>query len=474
MKLRLRWYVFLSAALLILASVAACRQGSAPERVPVTLPTASPTQSVKPLSASDLMQMEEFSTQRQAIEQDWDQLHRDFDAWRNGLTSCSRSSVEEALQDFAVSFNGITTRTRYLSRSEDTREPADILIAAAEAEETAYRRLRDHWQPNVLSLFENVEIVRSESTGAQRAVEDTLEELRDELEDLTDQQQIQNVEEFSAAFGPIFEAWTEFHDEYGIFLQISDNLSGELLASRIEALAEQFSDIVDDVRGLPDTKAVEEKAGMLLRMANAESSALEGLLEALTAQSASVPAFGVPPGASAGAPAEGTVAAYFEAMDVAINESESALKDAQRAVSDVFDGSALSVLEEIKFFTGQYEYLRNEWDSFHQMYNEWRRTNGGCDEGEVLGSIAEFNSRISEIGRRVRDLPQSGYLLPAYSLLVEAAAREEGAIRTLQNNWQPFTVDVFIAVDTERVNANGLRREANIALQELRSRASAP
>ena len=150
------------------------------------------------------------------------------------------------------------------------------------------------------------------------------------------------------------------------------------------------------------------------------------------------------------------------------------LKDTQRAVSDVFDGSALADLEEIKFFIGQYEYLRNEWDSFHQRYNEWRRTNGGCDEGEVLGSIAQFNTRISEIGRRVRDLPQSGYLLPAYSLFVEAAAREEGAIRTLQNTWRPFTVDAFIAVDTERVDANGLRREANIALQELRSRASAP
>lgn len=474
MKLRLRWYVFLSAALLLLASAVACRQSSAPERVPVTLPTASPTQAVKTFSVSDLMQLEEFSTQRQVIEQDWDQLHRDFDAWRNGLTSCSRSSVEEALQNFAVSFNEITTRSRYLSRSEDTREPADILIAAAEAEETAYRQLRDHWQPNVLSLFENVEIVRSESTGAQRQVEDTLEELRDELEDLTDPQQVRNVEEFSDAFGPIFDAWTEFHDEYGIFLQISDNLSDELLATRIEALAEQFSDIIDDVRGLPDAKAVDEKAGMLLRAANAEASALEGLLEALTTQSASVPAFGTPPNPSAGAPAEGSVEAYLEAMDVAINDSESVLKDAHWAVSDVFDGSALADLEEIKFFIGQYEYLRNEWDSFHQRYNEWRRTNGGCDEGEVLGVIAQFNTRISEIGRRVRDLPQSGYLLPAYSLLVEAAAREEGTIRTLQNTWRPFTVDAFIAVDSERANANGLRREASIALQELGSRAAAP
>ncbi len=462
--------MFLPAALLLLAPVFACRADSSPETVPVTLPTVSPTQAVKPLSASDLIKLEEFSTQRQVIEQDWDQLHRDFDTWRSSLTSCNRNSVEEALQDFAVSFNVLTTSARYLPRSEKTRKLADTLIAAAEAEEMAYRQLRDHWQPNVLSLFENVETVRSESTNAQRTVEDTFEELREELEDMTDPHGRRNVEEFSATFEPVINAWTEFHDDFAIFLQVSGNLSDELLASRIQALSEAFGDIVNDVRRLPDTKAVEDKAAMLLRAANAESSALEGLLEALTAENESVPAFGVPPGAVEGAPAESSVAAYLEAMDVAVNDSESSLKDAQKALSDVFDGTALQDLGEMEFFIGEYEFLRNEWDSFHKRYNEWRRTGGGCDEGEVLETIAQFNSRISEIGRRVRDLPQSGYLLPAYTLVVEAAGREEGAIRALQNTWQPFTVDAFIAVDAERVNANRLRREANITLQELRSR----
>ena len=115
--------------------------------------------------------------------------------------------------------------------------------------------------------------------------------------------------------------------------------------------------------------------------------------------------------------------------------------------------------------------LRYEWDAFHQRYNEWRRTEGGCDQGEVVQTLGQFKTRIDGIGRRVRDLPQSGYLLSVYNLLVDAADREEGAIRALQNTWQPFTVDAFIAVDRERTNANGLCHQANIAFQELRSRA---
>ena len=88
----------------------------------------------------------------------------------------------------------------------------------------------------------------------------------------------------------------------------------------------------------------------------------------------------------------------------------------------------------------------------------------------MLQSLDQFNLRIGELGRKVRDLPQSSYLLPMYTLLVEATEREEGAIRTLRNSWRPFTVDAFKAVDQERVNANRLRRQAGIGLQELRDR----
>ena len=47
------------------------------------------------------------------------------------------------------------------------------------------------------------------------------------------------------------------------------------------------------------------------------------------------------------------------------------------------------------------------------------------------------------------------------------AEREEGAIRTLRNSWQPFTVDAFIAVEQERANAARLRRQASASLQGL-------
>ena len=95
---------------------------------------------------------------------------------------------------------------------------------------------------------------------------------------------------------------------------------------------------------------------------------------------------------------------------------------------------------------------------------------GGCDRTEVVAELEQYSIRISQLARDVRTLPSSGYLLPIYTVLTEAAARDENAVRTLRYTWQPFTLDSFKAVHQERINTDNLRREAEIAVQELQSR----
>ena len=164
------------------------------------------------------------------------------------------------------------------------------------------------------------------------------------------------------------------------------------------------------------------------------------------------------------------VGPLLETMNPTIEDVEATLREVRRTTREFLDGHALEDLEEVQEFAGEYERLLADWDAFHQRYNDWRSAEGGCDRTEVFESLGQFNVRMGELGRQVRDLPQSSYLLPIYNLLVEAVEREEGAIRALRNSWQPFTVDPFIAVERERDNASRLRREANIALQELRDR----
>ena len=121
-------------------------------------------------------------------------------------------------------------------------------------------------------------------------------------------------------------------------------------------------------------------------------------------------------------------------------------------------------------FNAAYLKLVAQWDAFHDGYDEWRKTDGGCDRAETLEELGRFSRDMADLGSQVRAMPQSGFLLPVYTLLAEASEREEGAMRALYNSWRPFTVDAFIAVDEERANAARLRRQANIGLQELRDR----
>ena len=478
MKVRFGSRFFLVVVFLLLVSTLAC--GKTGNAVPSTLSPASTdassVQTAKPLTASDRMAMDEFVMQQEASNREWDQFYEDFDHWRAGLTSCQRSSAQEALQDFAATFNGVTEQARDIPRTSSTRELADILIAAAEEEEAAFRQLRDRWQPQNVSFFELVEQRRSDAARAQNIVEDLVLELQEKFEEDLTPEELATVEEFAAAFDSIKEAWGKFHDAYVLLRKEDDRLDSVALIDRYEQLIEQLNEIAWTIAELPSTEATESIVERLQEPAEAEVAALKNLTEALATLTYSPPTSTPETDSETGGPTPaplgpGTIIdSLLDEVDAAYRESEDSLKEVGQAIKEIVDDSSAESLAEVEEFEGHYKKLLVEWDGFHQRYNDWRKTEGGCDRVEVLHALDQFNQRVGELGRKVRYLPQSGFLLPMYTLLVEAAKREEGAMRTLYNSWRPFTVDAFKAVDLERVNSDRLRRQANIGLSELRNR----
>ena len=471
MKSRISTYLVLPALLLMLALLSACRETDGPATTPITLPPDSTPLSVRPLSESDLAAVAEFVKRQRTVDQEWDQYHREFDQWRAGLTSCHRSAVQEALQGFAVGFNAVTERARDLPRASVSKELADILIAAAEAEETAFRQLRDRWQPNIFSLFEAVEQQRSMAARAQKEAEDLALESQEKLEKASDPEELLAMEDFDAAFDLVRDDWDEFHDDYASMSQEAGNTDTADSLLRVKRLSRQLSAVSKAVDELPAPFAAEDSVDMLQDAAEAEVTALAKVHEALAVVAAQEAASAREKPAAPGENESGQqVEQLLETMNPVIKTVEATLREVRRTNREFLDGSALEDLEEVQEFVGEYKKLIADWDAFHERYNDWRSAEGGCDRAEVLQSIGQFDARISELGRQVLDLPQSGYLLPVYNLLVEAAEKEADAIRALRNSWQPFTVDAFIAQERARENASRLRREANIALHELRNR----
>ena len=425
------------------------------------------------------MAIDEFVKQQEVIDREWDHFYQEFDDWRSGLTSCHRSSVKEALHNFAVAFNSVTEQARNLPRTSTTRELADILIVAVEEEEAAFRKLRDRWQPNNVSFFEQVEQRRTEAARAQKRVEDLALELQEKFEEEPTSEEVKATEEFSEAFDFIKDAWGKFHDAYIALRKEEDSLASVALIARYRQLIEESNEIVTTIAELPIVEATESMIDTLQEAAEAELITLMNLTETLAALTHASPAPTPATDSETKAPTTSSpselepgsqIGLLLHEMDAAFNESEAALKKVSKTIKEIVDDDSAENLAEVEDFNDHYKRLLWEWATFHERYNDWRKTEGGCDRVEVLQALDRFNQRIGELGRKVRDLPQSGFLLSMHTLLVDAAERDEGAMRALYTSWRPFTVDAFKAVDQERVNSDRLRRQANIGLQELRNR----
>jgi hypothetical protein len=466
--------------------MAACGAAAPTPLPPTPVPQAVTSTPVPPEARETAL---EFARDYRAIDEDWEQFHRDFDTWRTGLVSCDRSSFQMALRDFAGDFNEITVQARNLPRPPSGRELADGLIAAAEKEGAALRQLRDNWQPGNTALFEAVDIARSEAANAQKVVLDRL----NDLQGSAPAGSAEEARQFSAAFEQVNQDWERFHDSYNSLRQQQASLSGTEVSDRLTQLVTEFSSISSAVNSLASSRATEDMAESLKAAADSEGQALRDLSNSL--QSTGPTATGTPgptptttaeptPAGtsettpttpSAGSdPSGSSSTTLFAAMDGRVEISNATRQRVEADLRGMLEDAPAESAADIDNFRQQYDLLVREWDSFHQAYDEWRRTEGGCNRTEVIDRLGEFSVRFGELVGRVQDLPQAPFTHPMEDLLVEAAQREEEALRVLRNTWRPFTTDAYRALDQERANAERLQRQAEVGVQELLERFNIP
>ena len=423
-----------------------------------TAPAAQEPETAAPISAPEAMAtrapaippppLADFNEQRASVDEAWNLVHDDFDQWRDDLTMCHPTTMTEALNEFAIDFNSVTEEARDLTRTKTTGEFTNKLITAAEDEETAFRQLRDRWQPGNVSLFENVEQQRNLASQAQREAKDMALELRAALEDAADPEEI---EEFTDAFEAIEQQLEDTHSEYN---KLSDGASEDAIAEAIEgleALSKDIEEIVAAIDELPSLKGGKESVRALEKAAKAEVDAFEAAVE------------GAGEGEEAKLP-------DFKKIDASVEATEEASDGLSDVLDDLSVEDTADALADITLFELEYDQLLQTWDRFHSGYNRWRADDGGCDRLEVLESLTEFSANVDAVGDSVRSLPKSGYLEPVHRLLVEAIEGEEQAFRSLRDTWQPFTLDALRAVDRARMMSDTRRSDADIIIQELENR----
>ena len=498
-------------AMVLLALLLACQQADPTPSPEPAAPVASPAQTARPLTAAEREAIAEFVKQQQAVDEQRAKLYGEFGDWRSGLAECHPSAAQAALQGFAASFKDVTGQARNLPRKTSTKELADLLIPAVETEEAAFRQLRDRWQPGNVSLFESLEQKRAEAARARESAEDRSLALQEEFEEGPTADDIERMEEFFDFFLEIEDAWDDYHDAYDDLAERDARLMIDELIVEYGLLAELLDRIIKPLFLLVPTDDNKDFIETLLNAAEAEQDALAVLIGALTAlaEPAPEPAMAgeaggpetpgtaptaVPQGAGGdpsvtestpsenaqtGAPPGFPLAGPEDVKDLptlqaelaaAVGKSQVTLIEVEQGIEEFVEDKSAEYLVDVQDFNAAYGSLVRSWESFYKEYDDWRNFDGGCDRVEALQDLDGFSRRAAQISGEVRGLPRNGLLLPAYSLLVQAAEREEGAMRALYNSWRPFAIDAFAAVDQERTNADRLRQQANTALQELMAR----
>ena len=445
MKMKIRPLLPAAGILLLVLSIA-CQSNEAPASPSASESTmAGPTP--VPQQAKDLAQ--EFAKAYGLIDQDWNTFHVEFDIWREGLGVCDPSAAQQAFRGFASHFNDVNEETLSLSRPSSVRGLADQLIEASQGEAAALRRLRDRWQPGDASLLEAVASKRVDSAAAQKGVEDELTDLQEE----TDPEALEELNEFSDAFDVLQADWEEFHDSYESLKKDQAELEPTAVLDRIDELIGNFDSIIASVKDLPSADKAEDLADGLAASADSQEMALGELKSEIES---------LEEGASR--------AAAFDAFDDSVQDREDDLKDTEKELKALTKEDGAKDTAAVEDFTREFDELLESWNAFHRDLDDWLDSEGGCDRSEVIQTLGEMSLEFGRLADRVRDLPTASYLRPMGGLVVEAAEGEEEALRVLRNTWRPFGADVYKAVDRQRANAGRSRRQASVGVQELLDR----
>ena len=419
---------------------------------------ATPTPTEVP--ADEQQVVLDFARTHEQIDRDWEKFHTDFDSWREGLVACDASAMQITLRTFASSFSSIVVGASRLPRSPSVRELADTLLDAAETEGSVLRQLRDQWEPGDPTVFENVDIARSSALAAQKSVQDQLSDLEEKAEPSS----LLSVRGYLDELQRLNSTWDAFHRSYDDLGAREADLSSLETVDLLSQLIVQVRDIVAAVRDLPTNEATRRVSDILAGAAQDEDLALRqlrGTFEKSVAEDDGVTFRPLDP-------------TLFDAFDAQLVTTNALRRQADQELADVLAGVSEETSEESKTqateFMTQFNQLLQAWDKFHQDYDDWRKSEGGCARSVAITTLGGFTLQFADIAGRVSDLPRATFLRPLGELLVEAAEREERALRTLRNTWRPFDNDIYRTFDLERNNANRLRRQVGTGLQDLLAR----
>lgn len=122
-------------------------------------------------------------------------------------------------------------------------------------------------------------------------------------------------------------------------------------------------------------------------------------------------------------------------------------------------------------FDRQYRAINQDWERFHDDFDQWRGGLQACEPGAAQAAFRGFASDYNDVPAKVLALPRPSSLRTVADKLIEASQEEAAALRRLRDRWQPDDTSLLEAVDLARSAAAAVQKEVEDKTADLQEEA---
>lgn len=132
---------------------------------------------IEGVSEEDLAALDDFSAAFNALQQDWDDFHEDYDGWVRVEGDCDRAAAIAELNDFNRQFSVLSSRVRDLSQASYLRPSSDLMVEATAREGAALRSLAGAWAPYENDVYRGLADERANAANLRRLADRRIQEM---------------------------------------------------------------------------------------------------------------------------------------------------------------------------------------------------------------------------------------------------------------------------------------------------------
>ncbi|MBF8264313.1 MAG: hypothetical protein HW384_177 [Dehalococcoidia bacterium] len=151
-------------------------------------------------------------------------------------------------------------------------------------------------------------------------------------------------------------------------------------------------------------------------------------------------------------------------------------RQAEQNLNDLISATQVENIESIDKYRKGRTSVEVEWDTLQKDYKNWRQSLPADNkirdtdkEKTAMTTLQKIADASQSILNKVYALPPPTLARKSADLFVEAAEKEEAALRKLKASWKPGDEESITNYEREQLTVNKLRRDSTLLLESMAS-----